>query len=43
MSQELASRIPNAERMLVHGVGHSVHDEQHEWFKKTMLDWLAKQ
>jgi valacyclovir hydrolase len=39
----LAERIPRAELIEVPGVGHSLHEEQPEWFMQTLLDWLTKQ
>jgi valacyclovir hydrolase len=39
---ELAARIAEAVVTVVPGVGHAVHDERPEWFRDTVLDWLAK-
>ncbi len=42
MTNELASRIPNAQALIVPGVGHTVHHDQPEWFHRTVLDWLRQ-
>ncbi len=39
----LAERIPRGELIEVPGAGHSVHEEQPEWFMQTLLNWLRRQ
>jgi pimeloyl-ACP methyl ester carboxylesterase len=40
---ELASRIPHGEAIVVEGAGHALHEEKPEWFERTVLDWLERE
>jgi len=42
MIDALAARIANSEAMEVPGAGHSIHEDQRDWFTAKLLDWLAR-
>jgi valacyclovir hydrolase len=40
--QRLAKSIPDAGATTLHGHGHTIHDDQPEWFVQTLVGWLAR-